>query len=129
MSFGVARDPQRDFNPYDDYRHLAIQARFRRPERLKEKAIELTFIPDLHLEQERRRNDRPPRIGFISLRREAQGILSLPADALPSLLPMLIGEKFKYVVLHGTALRYQQAGVHSFRFEMQINDDEWPPDG
>jgi hypothetical protein len=70
-----------------------------------------------------------PHIGSMNLHREAQAIFSLPADALPSLLTMLIGEKFRHIVLHGTSLRYQQASAHSFRFEMQINEDDWPSDG
>jgi hypothetical protein len=128
LSFGIAHDLQRDPDPYDDVRHLTIEARFTRPRRLAEQPIELTFIPMEHLTHERRQNDQPHYIGSMNLRRDAQAILSLPWDALPSLLPMLIGDKFRYLVLHGTGLRYRQARVRSFRFEMQINEDDWPLD-
>jgi hypothetical protein len=127
--FGVALDRRHTTDPYDDYRHLTVQGRFLRPAKLKDKTIELVFIPKKELNQERRQNDRPPHIGFMNLHREAQAIFSLPADTLPSLLPMLIGAKFRHIVLHGTSLRYQQASVHSFRFEMQINEDDWPSEG
>jgi hypothetical protein len=39
---------------------------------------------------------------------------------------MLIAEKFKYVVLHGSGLRYRQASLRSFRFEMQIDNEDLP---
>ncbi len=125
LSFGVAHDP-RQTDPYDDYRHLTIHSQFLWPDKLRDATIDLTFIPDRDLDQEQRRTHRPPHIGFINLRKAAHGILSLPSDALPALLPMLIGDKFGYLVLHGTGLRYRQASVHSFRFEMQINEDDWP---
>jgi hypothetical protein len=128
LSFGIAHEPRRDPDPYDDVRHLTIQARFTRPRRLAEQAIELTFIPIEHLTYEHRQSDQPRYIGSVNLRREAQAIFSLPSDALPSLLPMLIAEKFRYLVLHGTGLRYHQASVRSFRFEMQVNEDNWPLD-
>jgi hypothetical protein len=128
LSFGVAPPVVRDPDPYSDVRHLAIRAQFLRPRKLAEWPIELTFIPTQHRNEERRQNCRPQHIGSMSLRGEAQAILSLPEDALPSLLPMLIGERFKYLVLHGTALRYRKASVRSFHFRMQINEDEWPLD-
>lgn len=126
MSFGVAHDPRQEADPYDDYRHLTIHSQFLWPDKLKDATIELTFIPDMDINREQRRTNRPPHIGFINLRKAAYGILSLPSDALPSLLPMLIGDRFQYVVLHGASLRYRQASVRSFRFEMQINEDDWP---
>jgi len=128
LSFGIADDPRRDPDPYHDVRHLTIQARFTRPRRLAEQTIELTFIPMEHLTHERRQDDHPRYIGAMNLRRVAQAIFSLPSDALPSLLPMLIAERFRYLVLHGTGLRYRQASVRSFQFEMQINEDDWPLD-
>lgn len=39
---------------------------------------------------------------------------------------MLIAEKFKFVVLHGSALRYRQTNLQSFRFEMRIDDEDLP---
>jgi hypothetical protein len=58
--FGVTPDPQRARDPYDDYRHLTVQGRFLRPAKLKERTIELIFIPKQELNQERRQNERPP---------------------------------------------------------------------
>jgi hypothetical protein len=39
---------------------------------------------------------------------------------------MLIGERIKFVVMHGSTLRYRKADLQSFRFEMQIDDEELP---
>lgn len=124
--FGVSNAPHISDGPYDDYRHLTVRGKFVRPTRLQDRLLELSLLPDEHLNRQHWQNQQPTLIGHLSFHGRPSALMSVPADALPSLLPMLIGEKFKYMVLHGSALRYRQAGLQSFRFEMQIDDEDLP---
>ena len=56
------------------------------------------------------------------------GVFSMPSDALPSLLTMATAGRLRYVVMQGEKLRYGQASMKSFRFEMKIDEDDLPPD-
>jgi len=122
----IINAPKISGGPYDDFRHLKIQGRLIRPSRLKHLLLELIFLPDERLNREHWQNDSPPSIGHLSLHGQPNALMSIPADSLPSLLPMLIAEKFKYVVLHGSLLRYRQTDLRSFHFEMRIDDEDLP---
>ena len=124
--FGVSNAPDISGGPYDDYRHLKIEGRLIRPSRLRDRSVELVFLPDERLDRENRQNDRPMLVGHLSFHGSPNALMSMPADALPSVLAMLIAAKFKYVVLHGSVLRYRQTDLQSFRFEMQISDEDLP---
>jgi hypothetical protein len=124
--FGVSNAPQISGGPYDDYRHLMVHGKLIRPTRLQERSLELNLLPDERLNKEHRQNDHPTLIGHLSFHGRPSALMSVPADALPTLLTMLIAEKFKYVVLHGSALRYRQTDLQSLRFEMQIDEEDLP---
>jgi hypothetical protein len=124
--FGVSNAPNISGGPYDDYRHLKIQGRLIRPSPLRDRDVELIFLPDERLNQKNRQNDRPMLVGHLSFHGSPNALLSMPADALPSVLAMLIAEKFKHIVLHGSALRHRQTDLRWFRFEMQISDEDLP---
>ena len=126
LMFGVSNAPHISGGPYDDYRHLKIQGRLIRPSRLQGRSLELIFLPDERLNREHRQNDRPTLIGHLSFHGQPNALMSIPADALPSLLSILTAEKFRFVVLHGSVLRYRQTDLQSFRFEMQIDDEDLP---
>jgi hypothetical protein len=51
------------------------------------------------------------------------GLISLSADALPSILQMMIGERFKFVVMHGTRFSRRRATLQGFRLEMKSEPD------
>lgn len=50
------------------------------------------------------------------------GLLSLPEDALPPILQMMIGERFKFIVAHGMGFSHRHATVHGIRLEMNPDD-------
>jgi hypothetical protein len=124
--FGVSNAPHISGGPYDDYRHLTVRGKLVRPTRLQNRALELNLLPDERLNRERWQNQQPTLIGHLSFHGRPSALMSVPADALPSLLPMLIAKKFRYVVLHGSALHYRQTDLQSFRFEVQIDDEDLP---
>ncbi|KRD72069.1 hypothetical protein ASE60_22700 [Ensifer sp. Root278] len=126
--FGVSNMPER-YGPYDDYRHLVFCGKLLRPSKVKAESVELSFLPNQHLNEGQRERDQPLSIGHLSVhRRSMSGVLSMPADALPSLLTMATAGRLRYVVMQGEKLHYGQASLKSFRFEMKIDEDDLPPE-
>jgi hypothetical protein len=127
FSAGQSRQPSDQ--RYHEYRHLQVTGTLIHPARMKAQAAELTFLPDY---REDVQDMRPPAhmVGSIDSRRgRFTGLLTMPADALPPVLQMLIGEKFKFVVMSGEPTRYGHATIQSYRFEVTIDEDDLPPDG
>lgn len=124
--FGVSNMPERN-GPYDDYRHLNLRGRLLRPAKLKCEKVELHILPDKRLDEGVREQNRPVSIGHINLRKaRMDGILSMPADALPLLLTLATAEKLRFMVMQGERLRYGSAAIKSFRVEMNIGEDDLP---
>lgn len=48
-------------------------------------------------------------------------------DALPS--SYVIGDRFKFVVMHGTRFSHRRATLHGFRLEMKLDPDDLPEGG
>jgi hypothetical protein len=44
----------------------------------------------------------------------------------PPILQMMVGERFKFVVMHGTQFRHRRATLHGFRLEMKLDPDDLP---
>jgi hypothetical protein len=55
-----------------------------------------------------------------------QGLFSIPADVLPPILQMLIGDRFKFIVMHGDPMRYRHASVLRYCFETHLEEDDLP---
>lgn len=126
--FGVSNMPERN-GPYDDYRHLVFYGKLLRPSKVKAESVELSFLPNKHLNEGQRERDQPHSIGHLSLHRGSMsGVFSMPADVLPSLLTMATADRLRYVVIQGEKLHYGQASMTSFRFEMKIGEDDLPPE-
>jgi hypothetical protein len=128
FSFGV--NPARDRDgPYSDYRHLVVRGNLSRPKKVKAQEVELTFLPHHDLNEDKRERHEPKAVGSLHLfRGRLTGLLSIPSDALPSVLQMVIADRFRFAVLHGNRLRYGRALIRSFRLEMTIEEDDLPPD-
>ncbi|MGX9429565.1 MULTISPECIES: hypothetical protein [Bradyrhizobium] len=47
-------------------------------------------------------------------------------DALPPILQMMIGARFKFVVMHGTKFSHRRATLNGFRLEMKLDPDDLP---
>ncbi|MGD9668837.1 MAG: hypothetical protein AB7U75_07220 [Hyphomicrobiaceae bacterium] len=124
LSFGVNNMSHRT-DPYSDFRHLALRGKLLRPTSLKAETAELTLLPDPRLNWDQRQKDEPRCVGSLDLYDgQLRRLLSLPSDALPSLLQMLIGERLHYAVITGDKLRYRKGLVSYFSLDMTIDEDE-----
>ncbi len=126
FSFGVNPTKYGD-GPYSDYRHLQLRGNLLRPTKVKALDVDWTFLPDRELNEDKRARHEPNAVGSLQLHRgHLTGLLSIPSDALPSVLQMVIAGRFKFVVAHGDRLRYGRAAIRHYRLEMTIRDDDLP---
>ena len=127
-SFGLTQT-RHDDEPYMEYRHLTMKGKLLRPRKVKADAVEVTLLPDARLKEENRKQDEPRAVGSLSLGRGTlQALLSLPMDALDSILQMLTADKFRYVVINSDTMRYRQAAVKHYRIEANYDPEDLPPD-
>ena len=125
--FGVNKTPERG-GPYSDYRHLLLYGKVLRPA-LKADSVELTLLPEDALNEGNRELHNPTAIGSLHLYRGTlRGLVSIPADLLPSLLTMLTADKLRYAVLSGDKLRYNQATLRDFRLQRDLEEEDFPPE-
>jgi len=79
------------------------------------------------LDLEARKALRPLLVGSLDGHSDPiTGLLSLPEDALPPILQMMIAERFAFLVAHGTPFSRRRATLNGFRLEMQIDPDDLP---
>ncbi|WP_404292127.1 hypothetical protein ACD578_07830 [Microvirga sp. RSM25] len=124
-SFGLWEEPGKVGKSYHGIRHLKLCGRFVQPSQLSETEVQFTFVPDERLNRENQALAQLSSIGRLSLRAEAIGLVSIPADVLPCLLTMLCANQFKFLVLRGTPPRNHQVNLHFLSFEMQINSEDF----
>jgi hypothetical protein len=128
LSFGVDSMRHRD-DPYSDYRHVALKGKLLHPTKIKAETAELTLLPDPRLDWEHRQKDEPQAVGSVQLYDgRFIALLSIPSDALPPLLQMLIGDRLHYAVMTGDKLRYRHGRIRSFRLQMSMEEDDMPAD-
>ena len=129
FSFGLGWRRDIDRGPYSDYRHLTVKGNLLRPLKSKAREVEISLLPSLQLNETERSKDEPNAVGSIDTHRGImKPLLSMPLDALDSVLQMLIANRFKYVVMNGEKLRYGRGSVTSYRFECTIDEDDLPPE-
>ncbi|WP_168880239.1 hypothetical protein [Rhizobium sp. P28RR-XV] len=115
---------------YNEYRHLHLMGKLLRPSKIKVDTVRLTFLPNDTYNRDQWDRQVRAYVGTLNLYRgHMDGLFSLPSDALPHLLTMLTADKIKFAVLHGAKLRYGHADMAGFRLEMNIDDDDLPPEG
>jgi hypothetical protein len=126
--FGVNAMPERD-GPYSDYRHLQLWGNLLRPKRVKAQEVELAFLPRHDLNEGERERHEPKAVGSLQLYRgRLTGLLSIPSDALPPVLQMMIADRFRFAVLQGERLRYGRALIRTYHLDMTIEEDDLPPE-
>ncbi|MBR0689869.1 hypothetical protein JQ594_28425 [Bradyrhizobium manausense] len=114
-------------DPYHEFRHLQVRGRLLHPKGLRTERIALTFLPSRELDPETRKTQRPLGVGWLDGYGDPiTGLLPLPMDALPPILQMMIGERFRFVVMHGTKFSHRRAALHGFRMVMKIDKDDLP---
>ncbi|WJR75575.1 hypothetical protein [Bradyrhizobium sp. NP1] len=100
LSLNTDRQP---IDPYHEFRHLQVRGRLLHPKGLRTDRIDLTLLPSRDLDPEERKALRPLGVGSLDGYGDPiTGLLPVPMDALPPILQMMIGERFKFVVMHGT---------------------------
>ena len=86
FSFGVNEMRNKD-GPYSDFRHLHLRGNLARPTRIKAEKVELIFLPDHDLNEDKRERHEPKAVGSLELHGwRLMGLLSTPSDVLPPIL-------------------------------------------
>ena len=126
--FGVSPFKDKREGPYSDYRHLELRGRLLRPARVKATTVEIAFLPDAALNETARKGETPQSAGSFHLHRGAlQFILPMPADALPSVLAMMIAGRFRFVVIEGDRPMRGEGRVRMYRLAATHDEDDLPP--
>lgn len=131
FSFGINNTPKWIAGNYSDYRHLVVHGRLVRPAKVAGTATRLSFVPSDIREAAKRFTVHPTHVGSIWKDHKEQSFKSvvlMPEDILPSLLPMLLAERLRYVVFTGTPLFRGHAEIRSYRFTLIVDFDDMPPD-
>jgi hypothetical protein len=124
LSLNTERQP---IDPYHEYRHLQIRGRMLHPKGLKTDRAEITLLPSYDMLPEARKERQPRCAGSLDVYDDRiAGLVSIPMDALPPMLQMLIGGRFRFVSMRGPRFRYRQALCNSFRLEMELDPDDLP---
>lgn len=79
------------------------------------------------LDREARKALRPLLVGSLDSHGDPiTGLLSLPEDALPPILQMMIADRFKFFVAHGSRFSHRRATLNGFRLERKLDPDDRP---
>ncbi|MGL3107116.1 hypothetical protein [Bradyrhizobium sp. BR 1432] len=114
-------------DPYHEFRHLQVRGRLLHPKGLRTDRIELTFLPSRDLDLEGRKALRPLGIGSLDGYGDPiTGLLPPPMDAMHPILQMMVGDRFRFIVMHGTKFSHRRATLHGFRLEMRLDPDDLP---
>lgn len=127
-SYSLSLNSQRDaVDPYHEFRHLQISGRLLHPKGLKTDRVEITLLPSYDMLPAARKERQPRCAGSLDLYDDRiAGLVSIPVDALPPILQMLIGDKLQLVEMRGPRFRYRQTLCNSFQLEMKLDKDDLP---
>lgn len=127
-SYSLSLDASRHAaDPYHEFRHLKIRGRLLHPKGLKTDRAEITLLPSYDMLPEARKERQPRCAGSLDVYDDhIAGLVSIPMDALPPILQMLIGGRFRFVEMRGPRFRYRQALCNSFRLEMELDPEDLP---
>jgi hypothetical protein len=127
LSFGLDAS-LRPEGLYSDYRHLHLRGKLLQPSKLNVREAELIFLPR-DLREDERATRPPTNVGSFRLYRgRLEGLITIPADALPLTLQTLIGERFRYAILAAQPLRYGRADILRYRLQRTVDEDDLPPE-
>jgi hypothetical protein len=128
-SYSFSLNTQRNaIDPYHEFRHLRITGKLLRPIGQKTDKVELTLLPKADDNEDRRADHKPLSVGSLEVYGDRiVGLISIPMDALPPILSMMVGDRFKFVAMGGTKFWHRKSRVHSLRLEMNIEEEDMPP--
>jgi hypothetical protein len=128
LSFGIDQTRFRE-GPYMDFRHLHLRGKLLIPSRIKAETAQAILMPDRTATYARSDAPEPKGVGSASLYHgRFEALLTIPDDALASVLQMLIADKFRFIEMHGERMRYRSAAIRSYRLEMNIEEEDMPTD-
>lgn len=128
LSFGVDETRYRD-DPYSEFRHFELRGKILRPTKLQPLQGVMHLLPDPRLDWSQREKSEPRAVGSLNADNERlSGIISMPADAVAPVVQMLMGNRFRFLVLTGEKLRYRKALIRSYQLQMAIDEDDLPSD-
>lgn len=114
-------------DPYHEFRHLQIKGRLVHPKGLKTDRAKITLLPSYDMLPEARKDHKPRCVVSLDAYGDRiAGLVSIPVDAVSSILQMLIGGHFRFASMRGPRLRYRQTLCNSFRLEMTIDEEDMP---
>ncbi|MEW6450060.1 MAG: hypothetical protein AB1490_05390 [Pseudomonadota bacterium] len=126
FSFGAGFEKD---GKHADYRHLEVFAEIARPKRYAGRKASLTFLPEIMFNVSRFAQQEVKHAGFLTVKPKLmEGLISMPADALPLILPMLIAGRFKFAVASCDPMRHRRARIVRFSLEQDVMDDHLPPE-
>lgn len=119
-----------DPNPYRQFTTIEITGTPIRPIGLKADKAVLSISDGATLnEWNQKQGVTKHLIGLLDLiDGTLRGHLSIPPDALPSLLQLLIAGELRYAVLRGSKLRYRSAHIIDCQFSRSLDETEDLPE-
>lgn len=131
-SYSVSLNKKRQFSvgSYSEHNTLKIYGQLLGPKKIAGRDIDVTIFADRWMSKAIVSDDvyekDPIGVGGISSRGSNSDYYgSVPADVYPSILNMLAAGKFKYLLLHGHAMKYGRASIEYMRFAEEFDPDEW----
>lgn len=98
-------------DPNNEYRHLRIDGRLLRPTGLKVDRIEVSLLPSVEMNHDKRKDAEPLGLGSLTTYDDRiTGLISIPMDALPPILSMRIAKEFGFFRLYVSPFRYRMPG-------------------
>jgi hypothetical protein len=120
-SYSFSLNTQRNaIDPYHEFRHLRITGKLLRPIGQKTDKVELTLLPKADDNEDRRTDHKPLSVGSCRPHRRTM-------DALPPILSMMVGDRFKFVTMGGTKFWHRKSRLHSLGVEMHMEEEDMPP--
>jgi hypothetical protein len=100
-SYSFSLNTQKNaIDPYHEFRHLRITGKLLRPIGQKTDKVELTLLPKADDNEDRRADHKPLSVGSLEVYADRiVGLISIPMDALPPILSMMVGDRFEFVTM------------------------------
>jgi hypothetical protein len=99
-------------DPYREFSDLQIRGHLLHPKGMKTDQVEITLLPSYDLLPEARKERQPRCVGSLDIYGDRiAGLVSIPMDALPPILQMLIGGRFQFISMRDSAAAIQRASA------------------
>ncbi len=131
-NYSISLDKKRRFSigPYSEHNSLEIDGQLLGPKKLAGREIDVMIFADRQKSMAMTSEDvyekDPIAVGGITSRGSNSDYYgSVPSDVYPSILTMLAAGKYKYLLLHGKAMKYGSASIEYMRFAEEFDPDDW----